>query len=217
VHRKLVQGRILNNHLYNAGLLCRDLGMTYTYQTDSRGTEIAYNHIHHNFAIPPGGVGIYLDDTSQGHVVHHNLVHNTPEALSMNPPNSRNNLVFNNTMIGVLAGLGCGRHGPESLRGTRIFNNLFKPHISSQVLNSPSVFLTNNLAHVGQRHFAAPERADYTLRADSPAVDAGISLPPYTDGFTGSAPDLGAFERGVPAWTAGSSIPEPEWGGLAPW
>jgi hypothetical protein len=217
VHRKLARGRILRNHLFNAGLLCRDLGMTYTYQTDGKGTEIAYNHLHHNYAIPPGGVGIYLDDTTQSHVVHHNLVHNTPEALSMNPPNSHNNLVFNNTMIGVFAGIGCGRHGPESLRGTRIFNNLFKPHISSQILNSPSVFRTNNLAHVSQGHFTAPERADYTLRADSPAVDAGMPFPPYTDGFTGRAPDLGAFERGVPPWTAGCAIPESDWGQLAPW
>lgn len=217
LHRKLVKGRIVRNHLYNAGLLCRDLGMTYTYQTDSRGTEIAFNHLHHNFARPPGGVGIYLDDSSKGHIVHHNLVHNTPEALSMNPPNSRNNHVFNNTMVGILAGIGCGRHGPESLTGTRIFNNIFRPHISAQVLTSPSVFLKNNIAHARHDHFTAPEHGDYTLRADSAAIDAGMEFPPYTDGFTGEAPDLGAFERGTPPWTAGSSIPESEWGQMASW
>jgi hypothetical protein len=217
LHRHLVKGRILHNHIYNAGLLCRDLGMTYTYQTHSQGTEIAYNHLHHNFARPPGGVGIYLDDSSKGHIVHHNLVHNTPEALSMNPPNSRNNRVFNNTLLGTLAGLGCGRHGPDSLKGTRIFNNIFRPHISFNVLNCPSGFRTNNIANARLAHFVAPEHADYRLRPDSRAVDAGTVYPPYTDGFTGKAPDIGAFERGVEPWTAGSSIPPDEWGRLAAW
>ena len=30
-------------------------------------------------------------------------------------------------------------------------------------------------------------------------------LPPYTDGFVGPAPDIGAFEHGATPWTAGAS------------
>ena len=112
---------------------------------------------------------------------------------------------------------GCGRHGPDSLRGTRIFNNIFRPHISFNVLRCPSGSVTNNIANARLHHFVAPEHGDYRLRADSAAVDAGTAHAPYTDGFTGAAPDLGAFERGVRPWTAGSSIPESEWGQLAPW
>src|SRR5262245_18355678 len=38
-----------------------------------------------------------------------------------------------------------------------------------------------------------------TLQAGCPAVDAGVILPNIDDGaFTGAAPDLGAFERGLP-------------------
>ncbi len=37
---------------------------------------------------------------------------------------------------------------------------------------------------------------DLRLRAGSRAVDTGLALPNFTDGFTGSAPDLGAFELG---------------------
>lgn len=43
-----------------------------------------------------------------------------------------------------------------------------------------------------------PETLDLTLRAGSKAVDAGIAIPNVTDGYTGTAPDLGAYERGVP-------------------
>ena len=43
-----------------------------------------------------------------------------------------------------------------------------------------------------------PEDFDFTLKAGSSAVDHGIPLPNVTDGFTGRAPDLGAFERDRP-------------------
>jgi hypothetical protein len=43
-----------------------------------------------------------------------------------------------------------------------------------------------------------PDGLDFSLRAGSAAVDAGMLLPKITDGFTGKAPDLGAFEIGRP-------------------
>ncbi len=43
-----------------------------------------------------------------------------------------------------------------------------------------------------------PEELDFRLRPASPAVDAGIELPTITDGFSGKAPDLGAYELGAP-------------------
>lgn len=36
----------------------------------------------------------------------------------------------------------------------------------------------------------------FQLKADSKAVDAGVTLPTVNDGFAGAAPDLGALERG---------------------
>jgi hypothetical protein len=43
----------------------------------------------------------------------------------------------------------------------------------------------------------APGDVDLRLRAGSRAVDAGVVLPGLTDGFTGRAPDLGAYEQGA--------------------
>jgi len=48
------------------------------------------------------------------------------------------------------------------------------------------------------RRFYAPEEFDFTLGPKSRAIDAGVVLPNVNDGFTGRAPDLGAFERGRP-------------------
>ena len=48
-----------------------------------------------------------------------------------------------------------------------------------------------------------PEGFDFSLRPASAAVDAGMVLPTITDGFTGKAPDLGAFEQGRSAFHHG--------------
>ncbi len=44
----------------------------------------------------------------------------------------------------------------------------------------------------------SPDHFDFTLKPGSPAVDAGIVLPNITDGYTGRAPDLGAYELNRP-------------------
>jgi len=44
--------------------------------------------------------------------------------------------------------------------------------------------------------FIDPENADYRLQKDSPCIDAGVALPGINDRrTTGTAPDLGAFEK----------------------
>ena len=43
-----------------------------------------------------------------------------------------------------------------------------------------------------------PADFDFRLRPASPAVDTGVVIPNITDGFTGKAPDLGAYERDLP-------------------
>ena len=39
---------------------------------------------------------------------------------------------------------------------------------------------------------------DFRLKPGSAAVDAGVVIPNVTDGYTGKAPDLGAYEVGAP-------------------
>ncbi|HUT35104.1 MAG TPA: hypothetical protein VNE39_16555 [Planctomycetota bacterium] len=48
----------------------------------------------------------------------------------------------------------------------------------------------------GDPCFADPAKGDFTLRKESPAVDRGLRIPGFNDGFRGSAPDIGPFELG---------------------
>ena len=61
-----------------------------------------------------------------------------------------------------------------------------------------------------------PNELDFRLRAGSAAIDRGEVLPNVTDGFTGKAPDLGAYEHGQPipgygprTWPVGTSAENP--------
>jgi hypothetical protein len=39
---------------------------------------------------------------------------------------------------------------------------------------------------------------DPMVAAKNPAVDAGVPIPGFNDDYTGAAPDIGAFETGLP-------------------
>jgi hypothetical protein len=43
-----------------------------------------------------------------------------------------------------------------------------------------------------------PEEYDFTLKAGSAPIDAGVVIPNVNDGFAGKAPDIGAYEYGAP-------------------
>jgi hypothetical protein len=44
---------------------------------------------------------------------------------------------------------------------------------------------------------------DFSVRPGSPAIDRGTTIGGITDGYAGSAPDIGAFENGTTRWRAG--------------
>jgi hypothetical protein len=77
-----------------------------------------------------------------------------------------------------------------------------------RILNSPT-FQTPFSFPANYTTFWSPK--DVTLAATSNAVDAGLVIPNITDGFVGSAPDLGAWERGalIPIYGARSDTIAP--------
>jgi hypothetical protein len=47
----------------------------------------------------------------------------------------------------------------------------------------------------------------FRVSSTSPAVDTGMVIEGITDGYLGTAPDMGAYESNGPAWTAGRIAP----------
>jgi PA14 domain/Right handed beta helix region len=217
VHRNSQNIKILNNHLYNTGLLADDLGFTYTYESDGAGTEIAYNVVHDNFAEGYNS-GIYLDNGSKNHTVHHNIVYNVNTALNLNLP-SIGNKIHNNTLLAWENAYGGGAPYAADFQvdGTELINNLYGARMQGIVppwdgSSSPIKKYAreeNNLPSEKNPRFANPLENEYGLGDGSPAIDAGQVIPGVTDGFTGNAPDIGALERGKPMFQVGASLQVP--------
>jgi hypothetical protein len=157
LHRKLFQSKILYNEISEGGHLCDDLGLTYTYDTDGQGTEIAYNWVHHNRA-PHYGSGIYLDNNHSNFKVHHNIVWKCFVAMTINQI-ALNDSIYNNTFIKNKYSMGSGWFSEYSpiiqnvitynnitdsdlkardqlpFQGSIQYNNFFIPHLSNFLIN----------------------------------------------------------------------------------
>ncbi|HLG75196.1 MAG TPA: right-handed parallel beta-helix repeat-containing protein, partial [Ktedonobacteraceae bacterium] len=198
LHRNSGNLQILHNDMFSAGLQVKDLGITYTYGSDGQGTVIAYNRVHDNYSSGYRS-GIYLDNGSQNYIVHHNVVWNSGNALTLNTP-SINNKVYNNTLVGQDNSV---RASPAygDMTGTELKNNILTSTLDGI---SSSVAQENNLYQGTDPLFTNPGNNDYTLQSGSPAIDAGQVISPYTDGYVGNAPDEGAYEYGAGQWYAGA-------------
>ena len=195
---RLVAGRVVHNVIHDVMLQTTDGGGVYTYGTDGLGTEIAYNRIYNVLTGGFGGVGVYLDNGSTHHVVHHNLTYNVNHGAKLNPP-ARDNEIFNNTFVATSRGVATS--GTKDMTGTTFRNNIFtkQADIGATAIQEANLYAATNPL------FVDPAKADYRLQATSPAIDVGVKLDAYTAGYTGAAPDAGAFELGVAVWPAGAS------------
>lgn len=196
-HMYLAGEKILHNLVYNVGIQNADAGSacTYTWGTNGGNTEIAYNICHDS-----NGFGerdaIYLDDDSPGFLIHHNVVYNYGGVGIY--LKAGNNHVFNNTVWNTGSGI-YGFGSPDVL----IYNNLTDQpiNVGTDVQNNPAI--ANPL-------FVNLGAGNFQLQSGSQAINAGRVIPGITDGYVGGAPDVGAFEFGNPAWTAGAGgVPAP--------
>jgi hypothetical protein len=147
-----------------------------------------------------------MDFDSSNHIAHHNVVWSTQNSIRMNSA-STNNKVYNNTFASGGGGRGLetspGRDRTMQMPGAELKNNIFSFPLNPLVNGSGAVQQNNTLPPADPQ-FVDPSKGNYQLKATSPSIDAGAQIPPYTDGFTGRAPDAGAYESGVAAWKAGA-------------
>ena len=110
--------------------------------------------------------------------------------------------IFNNTMASTETNFWFTFHSYPANRPTNSQNNIYRRSIKPDAPGS------NELTSGTDPRFANAGEGGlkYRLQPDSPAINRAAVIEGVTDGYVGSAPDLGTYEYGGPDWAAGCSI-----------
>ena len=146
-----------------------------------------------------GAAGFYTDCENSNWIIHHNIFWNIA-GCSIQINNRQNyNMIFNNDVWNSSASFSsafAGFSNSTIATGSSIVNNL--------LMNAPEgewgdTDLRYNLwTGIG---YVNPG-TDFSLQSTSPARDQGLVVPGITNGYVGSAPDIGALEYGGTNWTS---------------
>ncbi len=188
------------NDLSDPGLLCKDLGVIYAWGVNGQAvggaaTRIANNWVHDNSNSSLSPL-IYLDNYDANFVVDHNVCWNSSgdSGIRINGPafghQIYNNTLFNCNDVGTRTYDSWPNNNPAPTFWT---NDVY------QYATSNNLFL----ATAPQSQLVNWINEDFQLQTKAPAIDAGVVIPGFTDGYVGSAPDFGAYEFGGLSWSAG--------------
>lgn len=181
------------NDIYDTGMICKDLGMVYVWGRDGKGTRIAYNWIHDNRA-PRPNPGVYLDNFCRNFIVDHNVIWNCEAGVRVNGP-AEGHQIYHNTLFK------CKEIGTHTFHvwPPKDFIKAAWPKKIYQYENTNNLYLGNK----PEEQLMDVEKRQFQLKKDAKAIDVGKEIPGFTAGFKGKAPDLGAYESGVPNWIPG--------------
>ncbi len=201
VHRLTNVIDIIYNDMYDCGKMTQDLGVTYTYSSNGGGSYISNNWVHDNHSTT-SCMGIYLDNADTNYVLHHNVVWNCTTAIQTNKP-AVNHQIYNNTVW-----LCTNAMGAWGSTGTTIQNQIVKNNLSDKSWSLGTTF-SNNLQTTNPI-FTNAAAFDFTLATGSQAIDYGVNIPGFTNGYLGAAPDAGAYEYGLTPWVPGTKTMMPD-------
>ncbi len=199
--------KVMHNEIHHSGLIAWDVGLLYTYSTDGKDAEIAYNVVHDAHSDNPdilwGASGIYLDNNSRNFLVHHNVSYDIKGVgIQVNDP-GRNIRLYNNTVFNTHHDINPYNNGHfPGIKGAncKFYNNYFDRPVKKTewIKEKNSIYTTEDFLQ-DRVH------GNYLPKANSKLVDKGVVVEELKDiTFKGKAPDIGAFEFGVPAWKVGS-------------
>ncbi len=198
--------KVMHNEIHHSGLIAWDVGLLYTYSTDGKDAEIAYNVVHDAHSDNPdilwGASGIYLDNNSRNFLVHHNVSYDIKGVgIQVNDP-GRNIRLYNNTVFNTHHDINPYNNGYfPGIKGAdcKFYNNYFdRPVKPTDWIEERGNFYSNKDLLQDRKN------GNYLPKPGSELIDKGVVVEELKEiPFNGKAPDIGAFELGIPAWKAG--------------
>ncbi|MBB6730685.1 hypothetical protein [Cohnella zeiphila] len=203
------------NDFHDGNYFATDTGLLYVAHNGLGNSEIHHNDWHgsgyrYNGANGVQGdwdAGIYLDEHSSDALVYDNVTWNLPWNGVIVNHLADNILVYNNTTYDHST-VAINLYNPdEEAYGIRAANNISLDGFNTGASAYGAQFDHNMTS--GTPSYADPSGADFHLQAGSGAIDIGTPIRGITDGYTGTAPDAGAYEYGGTDWTAGADLAHP--------
>ena len=194
----------------------RNVGYQYAMETSNDNNEIDHNYIYGG-AYAIASFGEWGAKPLKNINIHHNVFEaQSISTLIVNITANVQNVRFANNTVSCSSGNGMFGFG-GSVQNTSIVNNIFYRQSGSSDNVGSSATISNNLFfNINSKGSAAissnPQLLGtgvkptefFALQATSPAINVGVQIAGVTDGFVGSAPDLGAFEFGQAPWSVGN-------------
>jgi hypothetical protein len=173
------------SHQDSSGGMMLKTGMNYIEINGERvSTGLGYRFIFHNTALQPGGaLDVFSSHELHNAVTRNNIFYARGATYPKDSGAPRND--FKNDLTGGYLGGGFVR-------------SMFLPSERPEWYLAP----TMNRIQWGKVEFTRNGRTanitDPLVQVKNPAIATGVRLPGFNDEFTGAAPDIGAFETGMP-------------------
>jgi hypothetical protein len=173
------------SHQDPSGGMMIKTGMNYlTINGERVSTGLGYRFIFHNTALQPkGALDVFSSHELHNAVSRNNIFYARGRSYPQDrgaPPND-----FQNDLTGSYLGGGFVR-------------SMFLPSEKLEWYLAP----TMNRIQWGRVEYTRNGKnfaiTDPLVQVKNPALDAGVRLPGFNDEYTGAAPDIGAFETGLP-------------------
>jgi hypothetical protein len=222
------------NRCEEGGCLVVDTGLFYVNQQNGRNppadSEWRYNFLVNNRGPDRGDwrrdsqVGLYVDNSSSGYRVHHNIVVGCTHGIRYNDnrdgEEAGHELLFcNNTFYKTERAFALGlwkepknKGGPPARMdaGITLRNNLAIDCGKWGAIYWDAPIGDNNYGMVtAGPNVIDAATLDFRLKPGSRFIDCGVIVPGITDGYHGAWPDIGAMETGAEPWTAGARLTVP--------
>jgi len=203
------------NDFHDGNYFGTDTGLLYVAHNGLGNSEIHHNYWHgsgyrYNGANGVQGgwdAGIYIDEHTSDVLIYDNVTWDIPWYGIVVNHMAANVLVYNNTTYDQSI-VNINLYNPDAEGyGIRTANNISLDGFNTSATAYGSLFYNNMTS--GAPGYVNAAAADFRLQAGSDAIDIGTPIRGITTGYTGAAPDAGAYEYGGTDWTAGANLTNP--------